>query len=70
MKYQVGEFHFCTVDRKTVDVFVGDGYDNHTRFEHGPKYVAYKLGRFMTGDEFQTVKGHIKQLFHAPKDVA
>lgn len=64
MKYTVGDFHFAAVDRKTVDVFVGNGFENHTRFEHGPKYVAYKTGRFMTGDEFQTVKALIKQLYH------
>ncbi len=68
MKYTVGEFHFAAVDRKTVDVFVGNGFENHTRFTHGPKYVAYQSGRFMTGEEFLTVKNLIKHLFHTPKE--
>ncbi len=69
MKYTVDEYYFAPVDRKKVDVFVGNGFENHTRFEHGPKYVAYKGGRFMTGVEYLTVKNHIKTLFHTSQGV-
>jgi hypothetical protein len=46
-------------DGKTVDVFTGKGWDNHTVFEVHEKGVKLIKGKAMSAEDFKTFKGRL-----------
>jgi len=46
-------------DGKTIDVFCGMGWANHTQFEVVDGKIKLVKGKAMSGEDFKTFKGRI-----------
>jgi len=46
-------------DGKTVDIFTGKGWDNHTVFEVSEGKIRFVKGKALSSDDFKTFKNRI-----------
>ena len=44
-----------------LDIFTGDGWENHTRFQLKNRALSFVSGKTLTKEEFLQVKQEVKQ---------